>query len=154
MNRSSMRRFAAAAALGALALTGCYKVQVVASPTAVGGEAKASWQNFFVFGLVGNARIDVREFCGGGEAATVETGATFVNGLVSGLTFGLYTPRTVTVTCAAGRAAGNSVTITADAEGHPVAVTAQVHGRTVHGEVAATPQPGVVVASIPVQEAY
>jgi len=154
MNRTSMRRFAAAAALGALALTGCYKVQVVSSPTAMGGEAKASWQNFFIFGLVGNARVDVREFCDGGQAASVETGATFVNGLVSGLTFGLYSPRTVTVTCAAGSAAGNSVTIVADAEGRPVGVTAQIHGRTVRGEVSATPQPGVVMASIPVQEAY
>ena len=154
MIRSSMRRFALAAALGAAALTGCYKVQVVASPNAVGGEAKASWQNFFVFGLVGEARVDVRDFCGGAQAATVETSASFVNGVVTAITFGLYTPRTVTVTCAAGRAAGNSVTIASDAEGHPIAVTAQVYGRSVRGTISPTPQPGVVMASIPVQEAY
>ena len=136
-----------------LVLTGCYKVQVVGNPKSLGGEEKSSWQHFFIGGLVGSARIDVREFCGGGEATSVETSASFANGLVSTLTGGIYTPRTVTVTCATGSATGNSVTVYGDDHGRPVHVTATVDGRTVQGHVSATQEPGVVMASIPALEA-
>lgn len=154
MMRLSKRGFVAAAALGALALTGCYKVQVMSNPSVVRGVERSSWQNFFIFGLVGEARVDVRELCGGGQAATVETGMSFMNGLGSAVTFGLWAPRTVVVTCAAGTAEAKSVRILADAEGHPLAVESVVNGAVVRTEVSPTPQPGVVMASLPVQENY
>lgn len=154
MKRLSKRGVIAAAALGALALTGCFKVQVAATSSTARGVEHSAWKNFFIFGLVGEARVDVRDFCGGGQASTVETGMTFLNGLGSAVTFGLWAPRTVVVTCAAGTAEAKSVRILADAEGHPLAVESVVNGAVVRTEVSPTPQPGVVTASIPVQENY
>ena len=146
-------RWAPAALAAAVALTGCYKVQVVTSPAARSAE-QSKWTHFFIFGLVGEARVDVREFCNGGEAATVETGMSFLNGLGSGLTFGLWAPRTVTVTCSAGKAAARSVTILADSQGNPVAVETTVNGVAVRTQVSPTPELGVVMASIPSQESF
>jgi hypothetical protein len=140
--------------LVALGLTGCYKVQVNANPSVARGVESSKTVNFFIFGLVGQPTLDVRDFCGGGEAATVQTSATFINGLLGGITFGLWTPRTVTVSCTAGKAAGRSATITADVDGHPVSVESTVAGHTVRVPVSPTPELGVVMASLPSQESY
>lgn len=61
------------------------------------------WTNTFIFGLVAATPIDVSKECPNG-VATVETQMSLVNGLVSFITFGLYTPHDVKVTCAQGRA--------------------------------------------------
>lgn len=154
MGKSRSMRNVSSVFLGCgLFLVGCYKVQVAAAPGASGGEPKSATQNFFIGGLVGTANVDIRDFCGGSEAASVETSATFVNGLLSTLTFGIYSPRTVTVTCATGSAAGNSVTVYADSQGHPMHVTANIEGREVQGKLSATPSPDGVMAMIPVEEA-
>ena len=44
--------------------------------------------------------VEAQNECGNG-VAKVETQQSFLNGLVGGLTWGLYTPMTITVTCAA-----------------------------------------------------
>jgi hypothetical protein len=57
------------------------------------------WQNFFVFGLVPSAQNrNIDEYCDG-EPARVETELTFLNGLVSGITYNLYSPRTLRIYC-------------------------------------------------------
>ncbi|MGH7677470.1 MAG: Bor/Iss family lipoprotein [Gemmatimonadaceae bacterium] len=61
------------------------------------------WTATWVFGLVEAQTIDVTQQCPGG-IATVATKMSFLNGLAAGVTFGIYSPRDVTVTCAAGRA--------------------------------------------------
>jgi hypothetical protein len=61
------------------------------------------WTNTFIFGLVPAQPIDVSKQCPTG-VATVETQMSPVNGLVSIITFGLYTPHDVKITCAQGRA--------------------------------------------------
>lgn len=95
MTRS--RRLASLAAIALLA--GCYH-QVVQTgrmpgPVVVNRPWTATW----LWGLVPASEIDVTSQCTSG-VATVETQQSFLNGLVGGLTLGIYTPRDVKVTCA------------------------------------------------------
>jgi hypothetical protein len=86
--------------LGALLLTGCYHVTVISgtspSPTVV----DKPWQNSFVYGLVPPPELNVKDQCPNG-VQKVETEASFVNGLVSALTWSLYTPIHAKITCSA-----------------------------------------------------
>ncbi len=59
----------------------------------------ATW----IFGLVAAPEIDVRKECPSG-VAIVQTEQSLVNGIVSIITFGIFTPQHVTVTCASGTA--------------------------------------------------
>ena len=55
--------------------------------------------SFFFWGLAGEGNIDVRSVCGGKGAEQMQTQHTFVNRLVGGVTYGIYTPRTAKVWC-------------------------------------------------------
>jgi hypothetical protein len=58
------------------------------------------WQHFFVYGLVPPAQnMNSDEFCSGSEIARVETEQTFLNGLVTGVTYGIYNPMTLRIYC-------------------------------------------------------
>jgi hypothetical protein len=105
----TIRRLGIALASGALLLTGgCYKATFYKNASVVKGEEHEEWTDFFVFGLVGTERIDVKRFCPTGEAAVVRTGGNVGTGLVGALTIGIYTPRKVYVTCAAGGPAASA----------------------------------------------
>lgn len=55
---------------------------------------------FFINGILQRDRIDAADICQGAEkVASVETQMTFVNGLLGGLTLGIYTPRQYRVYC-------------------------------------------------------
>lgn len=115
-----------------LGLSGCYKATFYQNPYAAPGAHHESWTAFFIFGLVGSQRIDVREFCGPDELAEVRTGGNFATGLVSALTIGIYTPRKVYVTCAARTAQvrhtpQRTLELALDRQGRPVA--AELHTR-------------------------
>jgi hypothetical protein len=84
-----------------LASSGCYRATFYRDPSVSKGETHDEWTNFYVFGLVGSEKVDVRPFCPGGDVAAVQTGGNFVTGLVSVVTIGIYTPRKVYVTCPA-----------------------------------------------------
>ena len=56
-------------------------------------------QNFFLFGLIGENVINIEEICRERSVRQMQTQQTFVNGLVSGVTLGIYTPRTAKVWC-------------------------------------------------------
>ena len=62
------------------------------------------WASSWVFGLVPPKTVETASTCTNG-VARVETVRSFVNGLVGILTFGIYTPMTIKVTCAAGGSA-------------------------------------------------
>lgn len=85
--------------LAAVLVTGCYHVTVVTSAAAPGAKVEKEWQNSFVYGLVPPPELDVKEQCSQG-VAKVETERSFLNGLVSALTWSIYTPMHTTVTCA------------------------------------------------------
>jgi hypothetical protein len=102
-----MRRSSIVLALGML-LSGCYH-QVIQTGRAPGTTVvKKPWTATWLWGLVPATPIDVTRDCPGG-IATVETKQSFMNGLVGGLTLGIYTPREVTVTCASGTARGSGM---------------------------------------------
>lgn len=92
------------ACAAALLLTACYH-QVVNTGLAPGQTTiDRPWTSTFIFGLVPATPIDVRSQCSNG-VAIVDTQMTFLNGLVSAITFGIYTPLSVSVTCATGGSA-------------------------------------------------
>ena len=93
------RRLAAALiAGGALASTGCYKA-TFHEPQAIAGERHDTWSSFFLWGLVGEERVDARTFCPDADVAMVRTGANAGTAVVSLITLGIYMPRKVYVTC-------------------------------------------------------
>jgi len=97
-----LRGIATSALVASLLLgtNGCYKATFI-NPAVVPGETHEEWTDFFIVGLVGKEEFDVREFCPG-EAAKVATGGNFLTDLVTVVTLGIYAPRKVYVTCAAG----------------------------------------------------
>lgn len=105
MNKQRSWVRAATAALVCLGLNGCYKATFIRDAKAVRGEEHEQWTTFFLYGLIGTEEIDVKEFCPDGDAAVVRTGGNFGTGFVGAITFGIYTPRKVYVTCAKGDAA-------------------------------------------------
>lgn len=86
----------------AVLLPGCYRVTVVTgappSPTA---KIERLWQHSFVYGIVPAPEINTLEACPQGIASVV-TERSFLNSVVSMLTWSLYTPLQAVVTCATG----------------------------------------------------
>lgn len=100
ISKASSRLAAGLMLASSLLTTGCYKATFIDSNAHRGAEHE-EWTDFFVFGLVGTEEYDVRKFCQG-PVALVRTGGNFATGLVSLVTLGIYFPRKVYVTCAAG----------------------------------------------------
>jgi hypothetical protein len=84
----------------ALLLAGCYHVTVVTSAAPPGTHVNKEWQNSFVYGLVPPQELNVKDQCPRG-VTKVETERSFLNGLVSALTWSIYTPMHTEVTCSA-----------------------------------------------------
>lgn len=86
-----------------LVASACYH-QVVNTGLAPGATViEKPWTATWVFGLVPAQPLDVTQQCPAG-IATVSTQMSVPNWLASVITAGIYDPRTVTVTCAQGRA--------------------------------------------------
>ncbi|MBI5534917.1 MAG: hypothetical protein HY898_19475 [Deltaproteobacteria bacterium] len=82
-----------------LALGGCYKATFV-NPSVAPGPRVEEWTDFYLLGMVGQEEFDVRRFCPG-EVAMIRTGGNVATDVITGLTFGIYAPRKLYVTCAA-----------------------------------------------------
>ena len=89
-----MKRLAMLSCIGLVGLTGCYRV-AVSTGRAPSGVVHESMANTFLFGLVG---ADESAPC---PPAVIETRQGVLDWLIGGVTFGLWTPRTVKVVCAA-----------------------------------------------------
>lgn len=98
-----MRSLAASLAL-VLSTTACYRAVVETGRPAGTTTISRPWTATYVFGLVAAKEIETASQCPGG-VARVETQQSFLNSLAGMLTFGIYTPQTVTITCAAGGSA-------------------------------------------------
>lgn len=113
-----MRRVRAGlAAAATLLLAGCFHQVVETGLPAGGTTITKGWAPSYVFGLVAGQPIDVRSQCPSG-IAYASTRVTFPNGLVGLITFGLFTPHEVKVTCASRGAAlpgAETVRVGADA---------------------------------------
>jgi hypothetical protein len=114
-----MKRLGRAALLAVLlAGAGCYKATFIRDPNAVKGVEHDQWLDFWIFGLVNEQNIDVKQFCPDGRVAQVVTGGNFATGIVSVLTIGIYSPRKVYVTCATD---GRALQLELDEQGKLVA---------------------------------
>jgi hypothetical protein len=79
----------------------CYHATVTTGlrPSTVKIENK--WASGWIYGLVPPATVETMGRCAGG-VAQVDTQLSFANQLVSFITFGIYTPMEIVVTCAEG----------------------------------------------------
>ena len=91
-------------ALCVLVLTssGCYHVTVNTGITPGTRQVNKPFAHSFIYGLVPPSTVDAQGECGQAGVARVETQQSFVNGLVSLITFGIYTPWQIDVTCGQG----------------------------------------------------
>ena len=96
MNRLSL---AGAALLFAMS-TGCYKSVVNnVSKDGSGGQETKIWTHGLLAGIIPLTKVDAGKTCGKSAVSKVESKASFVNMLVTGVTFMIHSPMTVTVTC-------------------------------------------------------
>jgi len=84
-------------------LTGCHKIYYHRTPSMVANKSAATvneWHHIGIIGLVEFSEpTDLKRYCGGNNWNSVETENSFLTGLVSGITYGLYTPRMANVMC-------------------------------------------------------
>ena len=79
-------------------LTSCYSYTSVVGKGAQGNSQTTKWNHYVIYGLAPVGVSDSKQMADGAENYTVHTRHSFVNGLVSAITFGIYTPTTTTVT--------------------------------------------------------
>lgn len=123
-----------------VALMGCYHATIETGAPPSPQTIDEGWASGWVFGLVPPKAVEAASRCPDG-VAKVETQLSFLNQLVGFLTFGIYTPMSIKVTCAAagtastGADAGTEIVVSggpmADALGH--GMTAAVHRSLVIG---------------------
>lgn len=94
-----MRRILLLALL--LAFAGCHHATVETGQSPGPSQVDIPWANSFIYGLVPPSTVDAEGECASG-VARVETQLSFLNQIVGAVTFGIYTPMHITVTCAAG----------------------------------------------------
>ncbi|HJS01603.1 MAG TPA: Bor family protein [Flavobacterium sp.] len=82
----------------AILLTSCYSYTSVVGNGAQGTEQVKKWNNYVIGGLIPVGVSDSKAMAAGATNYTVNTKHSFVNMLVGGLTFGIYSPTTTTVT--------------------------------------------------------
>jgi hypothetical protein len=80
-------------------VAGCYHATIETGSPASTTVYKQAWASCWVYGLVPPKTVEAQAKCPGG-VSRVETQHTFLNQLVGMLTFGIYTPMEITVTCA------------------------------------------------------
>jgi Bor protein. len=92
-------------AIASLALSGaCYHATIETGMASNGQVIEKEWASSFIDGLVPPDVVETAAKCPNG-VAKVETEHSFLNSLVAGLTFGIYTPIHIKVTCGTGRRA-------------------------------------------------
>lgn len=86
--------------LGALALgalCGCHAT--FRDPSVPAGKRHSKWSKFYLGGLVGHERIDIRDYCPSGRVHEVETAEDASTLVLTVVTVGIYAPRRVYITC-------------------------------------------------------
>lgn len=102
-----MRRHFATAVVGLVVLStaGCYHAIIETGRPAAPQTVEIRWANSFIYGVVPPPITDVSAQCPNG-VSRVETQLSFLNSLVAGITFGIYTPMQINATCAQGGGVG------------------------------------------------
>ncbi len=86
-----------------LLLTGCYHAQVTTGLQASDQVYQEAWATSFIGGLVPPSIVNAEQHCTNG-VARVETRLSFLNMIATIITFNLYSPMEITVTCASASA--------------------------------------------------
>ncbi len=96
-----MHRFVKAVTLVTVAviLSGCYNARVETGLAPSQEVIEEKWAPSWIYGAVSPPTVETASECPNG-VAQVHTYHSFLNMLVAGLTFGIYTPMTINVTCA------------------------------------------------------
>ena len=89
----------------AMTLSGCYAARIETGLTPSSQVIKKDWAACWIFGLVPPPTLQMTSNCPNG-VAIVETQLSFLNMVVGNLTFGIFTPMTIRVTCAEKSTAG------------------------------------------------
>jgi hypothetical protein len=120
---SMLRKLAAISTL--VVLGGCYHAIIDTGLAPSTQVIDQPWATGFVYGLVPPNPVETMAKCPNG-VSKVETLHSFLNSLVGGLTFGIFTPMTIKVTCAAsGHASIPSGASTIQLGDHPTAAQVQ-----------------------------
>lgn len=82
-----------------LFLSGCYHAQITTGAPASNEVYQKAWAHSFIAGLVPPGAINAENHCSNG-VAKVETRHSFLNMLAQMVTFSIYSPMEITVTCA------------------------------------------------------
>jgi len=78
-------------------MTSCFTYTSVVGEGAQGNQEVTAWNHYVVYGLAPVSISDSNKLADGAENYEVKTEQTFVNGLISAITFGIYTPTTTTI---------------------------------------------------------
>lgn len=84
-----------------IALGGCYRITVNTGAPPAATVIDKQWQLSFVYGLVPPPVIEAKATCPQG-VASIMTERSFLNSVVSAVTYSLITPMHAKVTCASG----------------------------------------------------
>ncbi|TRW23271.1 hypothetical protein FMM05_13815 [Flavobacterium zepuense] len=95
--KKAIKVTALAFAMGMM-LTSCYTYTTVVGKGAQGSTEVKKWNTYVIYGLIPAGVSDAKEMAGGATDYTVTVKHSFVNGLLAGITFGIYTPTTTIVT--------------------------------------------------------
>jgi hypothetical protein len=90
--------------LVAIVLSSCYHAVINTGLAPSGQTITNKWATGWLYGLVPPKVVETASQCPNG-AARVETQLSFLNQLASAITFGIYSPMTIEVQCAASRSA-------------------------------------------------
>ncbi len=82
----------------AMMLTSCYTYTSVVGNGAKGNTEVKKWNHYLIDGLIPVGVSDSKAMAGGASDYNVTVKHSFVNGLLSVITFGIYSPTTTIVT--------------------------------------------------------
>ena len=93
----SKKLFVALALLCAVATSGCWRVHYTTNQPP--GVTYVQTTPYFLYGIIGDAIIDVAAFCPGGASDVIRYAGP-IDVLLWAVTIGIYTPSKVAITCA------------------------------------------------------
>jgi hypothetical protein len=98
-----VRTIALLTAALALSSSACYRMHLRNGDAPIGRapiEHDEKWHSGLVYGIAElSGPYDLKRVCPGGWSQ-VSTHTSFLNGLAGGVTYGIYSPQTVTIQCA------------------------------------------------------
>ncbi|RNA60840.1 hypothetical protein D1631_02250 [Chryseobacterium nematophagum] len=84
--------------MSSITLTSCYSYTSVVGKGAQNNVQVTKWNHYLFEGIAPVGVSDSKQMAGDAENYTVLTRQTFINGLITLVTLGIYTPTTTTVT--------------------------------------------------------